>query len=111
MQMQLTKHSLLRLNQRGISHAMAELVYAYGITCGDKVILNQKAAMARRIEALAEKAALSKCQDEGVRDLAGAMHRMAEIENEIRNLMKLIDKKGCVLVMVGNILLTAYGMH
>lgn len=90
---------------------MAELVYAYGITCGDKVILNQKAATARRIEALAEKAALSKCQDEGVRDLAGAMHRMAEIENEIRNLMKLIDKKGCVLVLVGNILLTAYGMH
>ena len=90
---------------------MAELVYVYGITCGDKVILNQKAAKGRLKEARAEKAALSKYQDEGVRDLAGAMHRMAEIENEIRTLMKLIDKKGCVVVMVGDVLLTAYGLH
>lgn len=109
--MQHTKHSLLRMNQRGISHAMAELVYAYGIPCGDKVILNQKAATARLIEARAEKAALSKFQDRGVRDLAGVMLQVAEIEIEIRNLMRLIDKQGSVVVMAGDVLLTAYGLH
>lgn len=52
-----TKHSVTRMNQRGISHAMADLVYAYGIAKGDKVILNQKAAKQRLIEARAEKPA------------------------------------------------------
>lgn len=109
--MQHTKHSLLRMNQRGISHAMAELVYMYGITCGDKVILNQKAATDRLMEARAEKEALSMQQNGGTLDLAGVMFQIAEIEKEIRNLMKLIDKHGYVVVMAGDVLLTAYGMH
>ena len=92
--MKKTKHSLIRMSQRGISHAMADLVYAYGFIRGDKVILNKKAATARLIEARAEKAALSKT-----------------LEVEIRNLTKLIDKQGSVLVMVGDVLVTAYGLH
>ena len=109
--MTFSKHSIIRLNQRGITHAMANLVYAYGFIHGDKVILNKKAATARLIEARAERAALSKTLDSGGGAMWGAMHQIAEIEVEIRNLTKLIDKQGSVVVMVGDVLVTAYGLH
>ena len=109
--MQYTKHSMIRMNQRGISHAMAILVYAYGFTKGDKVILNKKAATARLIEARAERAALSNTLDTGGKDIWGAMFQLRKIEIEIRDLTKLIDKQGAVVVMAGNVLLTAYGLH
>ncbi len=107
-----TKHSVARMNQRGISHAMADLVYAYGIAKGDKVILNQKAAKQRLIEARAEKASLENALDTGSMSMVAAMHAMAKLEQEIRNLTKLIDKQGVVVVVVGgDVLLTAYGIH
>lgn len=110
--MQHTKHSFTRMNQRGISHAMAELVYAYGMAKGDKVILNQKAAKERLIEARAEKASLEKVLDTGSSSMVAAMHEMAKLEQEIRDITKLIDKQGVVLVVVnGDVLLTAYGIH
>lgn len=107
-----TKHSVARMNQRGISHAMAELVYAYGTAKGDKVIFNQKAAKQRLIEARAEKASLEKALDSGAMSMVAAMHALAKLEEEIRNLTKLIDKQGVVVVVVGgDVLLTAYGIH
>lgn len=107
-----TKHSVTRMNQRGISHAMAELVYAYGTAKGDKVIFNQKAAKERLIEARAEKASLEKALDTGSLSMVSAMYAVAKLEQEIRNLTKLIDKQGVVVVVVGgDVLLTAYGIH
>jgi hypothetical protein len=91
---------------------MAELVYAYGTAKGDKVILNQKAAKERLIEARAEKASLEKALDTGSMSMVSAMHAVAKLEQEIRNLTKLIDKQGVVVVVVGgDVLLTAYGIH
>ena len=106
-----TKHSVIRMNQRGISHAMADLVYAYGFTKGDKVILNQKAAKARLIEARAEKSSLDSALDNGGKNMWAVMHSLATLESEIRNLTKLIDKQGVVVVVDGDVLLTAYGIH
>ncbi len=107
-----TKHSTIRMSQRGISRAMVDLVYAYGFTQGDKVILNQKAAKARLIEARAEKSSLDAALDNGEKNMWLVMHSLATLESEIRNLTKLIDKKGVVVVVVnGDVLLTAYGIH
>lgn len=44
--------------------------------------------------------------------MVAAMHALAKLEEEIRNLTKLIDKQGVVVVVVGgDVLLTAYGLH
>lgn len=106
-----TKHSLARMSQRGIGHAMAELIYAYGSMKGDKFVLNQKAAMARLKESRAEKAALNNALNVGCSNLLETLRQLEEVETEIRNLMKLIDKHGAVVVMVGESLITAYGLH
>jgi len=45
-----TKHFQQRMGQRGISKDMVDLVLSYGVTEGDKVILNRKAS-ARLMEA------------------------------------------------------------
>lgn len=103
-----SKHSVARMSQRGITHAMAALVLAYGFTRGDKVILNTKDATARLIEARCEKDDLSAKLDNGTKDVSGVMYQLAEIETEIRNLTKLIDKHGCVLVMLDDVLITVY---
>ncbi len=109
--MHYTIHSLGRLSQRGISHAMAELVYAYGEAQGNKVILNQKMTSARLIEARAERSALLKALDVGSGDLVGDLHLVAALEAEIRNLVKLLDKHETAVVVSGDTLITAYGIH
>lgn len=45
-----TKHIQQRMSQRGISQEMVDLVLNYGVSEGDKVILNRKAS-ARLMEA------------------------------------------------------------
>lgn len=106
-----TKHSVVRMNQRGITHAMAELVFTYGVPVGDKIILNQKAALARLTEARAELAALERNFNIRGTDLFAVMLQVPVLEEEIRNLLKLTDKHGLVIVIVGDDLLTAYGLH
>jgi hypothetical protein len=109
--MRYTKHSLDRMNGRGINHAIAKLVFDYGYTSGDKVIFNKKMACERLIEARAEATALSKALDDGTGKLSEVLHQLSDLETEIRNLSKLIDKQGAILVMVDDVLITAYGIH
>ena len=109
--MRYTKHAVNRMNERGISHALAKLVLDYGFASGDKVIFNKKMAGERLIEARAEEAALSKSLDSGVLNMGKCIHELAELETEIRNLTKLLDKQGAILVMVDDVLITAYGIH
>jgi hypothetical protein len=106
-----TRHSLDRMNGRGINHAIAKLVFDYGFTSGDKIIFNKKMAGERLIEARAELAPLSKALDCGVENMGETLHQMADLETEIRNLSKLVDKHGAILVMVDDVLITAYGIH
>lgn len=109
--MRYTKHSLDRMNGRGINHAIARLVFDYGLLKGDKIILNKKMALERLCEAHAEAAALSKALDYGVANLSECLHELRTLEEEIRDLKKLVDKQGAVLVMVDDLLITAYGIH
>lgn len=109
--MQYTKHSLHRMNGRGINHAIAKLVFDYGYTSGDKVIFNKKMACERLIEARAEVTSLSNALNIGGANMGACLHQLADLETEIRNLTKLVDKHGAILVMVDDVLITAYGIH
>lgn len=106
-----TKHAVARMNQRGIAHAMAALICAYGTGQGDKIVLTQKAAIARLTEARAERIALNLALDNGCSDLLDVLRQLREVEAEIPVLMKLIDKHGAVVVVVGDDLITAYGLY
>jgi len=99
------------MNTRGITQAAARLVFDYGMLKGDKVILNKKMAIERMCEARAEVTALSKSLDYGVASLSDCLHELRALENEIRDLKKLVDKQGAILVMVDDLLITAYGIH
>ncbi len=106
-----TKHAVARMNQRGIAHAMAALICAYGTDHGDKIVFTQKAAIFRLAEARAEKTALNLALDNGCSDMFDVLRQLREVEAEISVLMKLIDKHGAVVVVVGDDLITAYGLH
>ena len=109
--MRYTKHSEARMNTRGITRSAAQLVFDYGVLRGDKVILNKKMAVQRMCEARAEAAALSKALDHGVANLSDCLHQLRALEEEIRDLKKLVDKQGLTLVMVDDLVITAYGIH
>lgn len=109
--MRYTKHSLNRMNTRGINQAIARLVFDYGVRKGDKIILNKKMALERMYEARAEAAVLSKALDHGVSDMSRCLHQWKALDDEIRDLKKLIDKQGAILVMVDDLVITAYGIH
>jgi phage I-like protein len=109
--MRYTKHSLDRMNTRGITHCVARLAFDYGVLKGDKVILTKKVALQRMCEARAEAAALSKTLDHGVANLSDHLHQLKALEDEIRYLKKLIDKQGVTLVVVDDLVITAYGIR
>lgn len=106
--MQITRHAVGRMNSRGITQQMINLVYALGIDRGDKVVLTQKAAERRWTEAKAEQRAIAKVMDNGVTDLSASMHMASRITLEIQTLAKIIDKHGLVVVVCDNTLLTTY---
>ena len=106
-----TKHGVARRNQRGFAQAEVKLICAYGADRGDKIILTQKVAIARLVEARAEIAALNRALDTGCSDLFGVLRQLNDVEAEIPVLMKLIDKHGGVVVVIGDTLITVYGLH
>ncbi len=81
--MKKTEHLLKRMNQRGISFQILELIYKFGLKQGDKLILNKKSTQ--------------KIID--------------EIDLIRKNLLKISDKGGVVLVLDNKTLITAYDIH
>lgn len=78
-----TKHLMDRMNQRGISAKMIELALSHGINKDDKVILDRKN--------------ISKL--------------IKEIDSYRKDLLKIMDKDGLVVVAVNNRLLTTYAIN
>jgi hypothetical protein len=76
-------HATKRMAQRGIDRAMIELVLNHGVIDGDKYILNKKNACA--------------C--------------LEEIRQQMRVLMRVIDKGGLVVIPEGNTLITTYNCN
>ena len=75
-----TKHIVDRMNQRGISSRMIELVLEYGVNKKDRIILDKKN--------------LSKV--------------LKEIDNYRKDILKIMDKNGLVVVAVDDRLITTY---
>lgn len=75
-----TKHIIDRMNQRGINSKMIELVLEYGVVKKDKIILDKKN--------------LSKV--------------LKEIDYFRKDLLKVMDKKGLVVVADNEYLITTY---
>lgn len=75
-----TNHMEKRMNQRGITKQMLDLVFTYGTPVQDKYVLGRKELTSR----------------------------LAELRSEERALMKLMDKGGVVAVETDNAQITAY---
>lgn len=82
--MKTTNHVLARMSQRGITKRILEMVFEFG-DCdnGDKIILNRKTGQ----------------------------KVLAEIDQLRKDLLKLIDKGGVVLVTDGGSLITTYNVE
>ncbi len=81
--MKKTKHYEIRKNQRGITDDMVDLVLNFGDTRGDKVVLGKK-----KVEMA-----------------------ISYLDTLRKNLVKMSDKNGLVVIMADNSLLTTYAIH
>ncbi len=81
--MRKTHHFEVRKNNRGIADYMVDLVFEFGDTRGDRVILGKK-----KVERLS-----------------------VEITCLQRQLMKVCDKNGLAIVIENGSLITAYPLH
>lgn len=77
-----TRHIQQRMSQRGIKQTMIELVIEYGKSQGNKVILNRKA---------------TDCV-------------LQELERVKKNVLKIREKGGLVVVDINNSLITTYSL-
>ncbi|MFY9141288.1 hypothetical protein [Sulfuricurvum sp.] len=78
--MKATKHIGERMSQRGMTKRMIELVMEFGKEQGDKVILNRKATQS-------------------------ILHEMDQLK---KDLLKVMDKGGIVVVIDNDTLITTY---
>ena len=106
--MQITQHAAGRKVQRGISQAVIEVVYAYGIDKGDKVVLTVRMAKQRLEEARVEKRQCDAVFDFGGGSLADTMYRAAKLEAEIKALEQVVRTRGATVVCVNDTLITTY---
>jgi len=78
--MKTTKHSLVRMSQRGLPKILIELAYKFGKEKGDKIVLDKKIIQSK----------------------------LEEIDNMRRELIRAMDKGGITLVVDNETLITAY---
>lgn len=81
--MRLTQHGQQRLSQRGITKQMVAMALDHGVIDGDKYVLGRKEAL----------------------------QRVNELDRERRELMKILDKGGVSIVVVGESVITAYNRN
>ena len=106
--MKVSKHGADRMVKRGIKQAVINVVYAYGIEKGDKVVLTARMAAQRLEEAREEMRQWDAVFDFGGGSISDAMHRSAALEAEIRALEQVVRTRGATVVCVGDTLITTY---
>ncbi|HIO96173.1 MAG TPA: hypothetical protein EYG67_05060 [Campylobacterales bacterium] len=98
----LTKHIKEKMSQRGINKELLELVLIYGVVKKDKILINKK-----RSEKYLKK--LDK-HNRKFKRLKNQLH--IKKLNKIRSLfLKIRDKKGVTLVIMGETLITTYNTN
>ena len=81
--MKTTKHSLVRMSQRGLPKKLVDLAFEFGKGQGDKLILNKKATQ----------------------------KLINEIDRMRKDLLCVMDKGGVTLVVDNGTLITAYNTN
>jgi hypothetical protein len=100
--MRYTKHIKEKMSQRGISKDLLEIVLIYGTVKQDKVILNKKRCLKilRKIDNYNKK----------IKRVGNQIHKKnLSISRSI--ILKILDKGGLTLVIVGETLITTYNTN
>ena len=94
-----TKHSMQKMSQRGIHKNLLDIVLIHGIVKKDKIILNRKICD-RFIKKLDK-------QIPKIKRLGNTLH-ITRLNTYRTTLLKIRDKGGVTLVVMGNTLITIY---
>ncbi|SFV54383.1 hypothetical protein MNB_SV-14-800 [hydrothermal vent metagenome] len=97
-----TKHSMQKMSQRGIHKNLLDIVLIHGIVRNDKIILNKK-----RCDRFIKK--LDK-QIKKIKRLGNTLH-ISRLNDYRSTLLKIRDKGGVTLVVMGDILITSYNTN
>jgi len=81
--MKTTKHSLVRMSQRGLPKKLVDLAFEFGKGQGDKLVLNKKATQ----------------------------KLISELDRMRKDLLRVMDKGGVTLVVDNDTLITAYNTN
>ena len=81
--MKTTKHSLVRMSQRGLSKKLVDLAFEFGKGQGDKLVLNRKATQ----------------------------KLISELDRMRKDLLRVMDKGGVTLVVDNDTLITVYNTN
>jgi diphthamide biosynthesis methyltransferase len=100
--MKYTKHIKEKMSQRGINRELLEIVLIYGIVKQDKVILNKKRCLKilRKIDNYNKK----------VKRVGNSLH-IKNLNSSRSIILKILDKGGVTLVIVGDTLITTYNTN
>lgn len=106
---EITRHAMDRMNQRGVRLSLVEMVYELGAHYGDEIELTRKQTAEHLMAAQEELRVLSQRLDAGISDLRSALFDMRDLEARIKTL-KEIEKKGGVIIVVvdGKTVVTTY---
>ena len=97
-----TKHSMQQMSQRGIHKSLLDIVLVHGIVRKDKVILNRKSCD-RFLKKLDK-------QNKKIENLGNKLH-IARRNSYRTTLLKIRDKGGITLVVMGETLITTYNTN
>ncbi len=97
-----TKHSMKQMSNRGINKNLLDIVLLHGIVKKDKVILNKKSCD-RFIKKLDR-------ENKKIKYLGNQLH-IERLNTYRTTLLKIRDKGGVTLVIMGEILITTYNTN
>ncbi|SFV67699.1 hypothetical protein MNB_SV-14-1359 [hydrothermal vent metagenome] len=97
-----TKHSMQKMSQRGIHKNLLDIVLIHGIVKKDKIILNKKSCD-RFIKKLDK-------QIGKIKRLGNILH-ISRLNDYRSTLLKIRDKGGVTLVVMGDTLITSYNTN
>ncbi|HHB94521.1 MAG TPA: hypothetical protein ENK88_05205 [Campylobacterales bacterium] len=98
----LTKHIKETMSQRGIHKELLDIVLIYGVVRKDKVILNKK-----RCQKILVKLDI---HDKKAKKLGNLLH-IQNLNKSRSTILKILDKGGVTLVIMGEFLITTYNTN
>jgi len=100
--MRYTRHIKEKMSQRGINRELLEIVLIYGVIKQDKVILNRKRCkkILKKIDGYRKRA----------KNIGNSLY-LKSLNRSRSIILKILDKGGVTLVIVGETLITTYNTN